>query len=129
METHSESAFHRSVVEVKVIGADGAQASVIGALPGLERVEKIVRINGRGVDMRATGLNIFLRYTDAPGALGTVGSMLGERGINIEAAALTQAAHGDEAMLILRVQDEVPEDLLASIAEALKATAFQLSLN
>lgn len=129
VETHSESAFHRSVVEVKVIGADGAQASVIGALPGLERVEKIVRINGRGVDMRATGLNIFLRYTDAPGALGTVGSMLGERGINIEAAALTQAAHGDEAMLILRVQDEVPEDLLASIADALKATAFQLSLN
>ena len=61
----------------------GASATVVGALTGLERVEKITRINGRGLDLRAEGLNLFLQYTDAPGALGTVGTKLGAAGINI----------------------------------------------
>ncbi|APT88975.1 3-phosphoglycerate dehydrogenase [Corynebacterium frankenforstense DSM 45800] len=128
VSTATESATHRSVLEVTVIGADGARATVIGALTGLERVEKIVRINGRGVDMRAEGHNLFLRYTDVPGALGKAGARLGEADINIEAAALTQAAKGDGATLILRVEREVPEELVEDICSALGATAVQLNL-
>lgn len=128
VSTATESATHRSVLEVTVIGADGARATVIGALTGLERVEKIVRINGRGVDMRAEGHNLFLRYTDVPGALGKAGARLGEADINIEAAALTQAAKGDGATLILRVEREVPEEIVEDICSALGATAVQLNL-
>ncbi|NLP39180.1 MAG: phosphoglycerate dehydrogenase [Corynebacterium pollutisoli] len=130
VETATESTTHRSSVEVKAIGADGSSRSVVGALTGLERVEKIVRIDERGLDMRAEGRNLFLEYTDAPGALGRVGSQLGEAGINIEAAALTQAAKGDGAILVLRVDAEVPETLEKQIAESLGATnAIQLDLD
>ena len=73
VSTAPESVSHRSVLEVKAIAANGTVASVVGALTGLERVDKIVRINGRGVDMRAEGRNLFLHYEDAPGALGKVG--------------------------------------------------------
>lgn len=129
VDTATESSTHRSVVEVKVVSSDGHSASVVGALTGLEKVEKIVRIDDRGLDMRAEGRNLFFQYTDAPGALGKVGSQLGEAGINIEAAALTQAAKGDGATLILRVDAEVPEDLESAIAESLGASSIQINLS
>ena len=129
VSTAAESETHRSVLEVKVVSGDGKSAVVRGALTGLERVEKIVRINGRGLDLRAEGRNLFLVYTDQPGALGTVGTDLGAEGINIEAAALTQAAKGDKASLILRVDSEVPAELEASIAEKLGAVSFQVNLD
>ncbi|WP_080795245.1 phosphoglycerate dehydrogenase [Corynebacterium pacaense] len=129
VKTSSESVTHRSVLEVKVIAGDGQSATVVGALTGLERVEKITRINGRGLDMRAAGRNLFLQYTDAPGALGLVGTKLGAAGINIEAAALSQAEKGDGAILILRVESEVPDALVEEITTALGATAFQVDLS
>lgn len=127
--TASESPSHRSAVEVRAIGADGSVESVVGTLSGLERLEKIVRINGRGIDLRATGRNLFFSYADAPGALGKVGSALGKENINIVAAALTQETEGPGAVLILRVEQEVPEELLREIAKDLEAEAFQLELD
>ncbi|WKD57793.1 D-3-phosphoglycerate dehydrogenase [Corynebacterium capitovis DSM 44611] len=124
----SEARTHRSSVEVQVAAASGEVSSVTGALTGLEGVEKIVRINGRGLDLRAEGRNLFLRYHDAPGALGKVGSELGAAGINIEAAALTQATKGDGAVLILRVESEVPAELEAAIARSIDASSVQIDL-
>ena len=128
--TATESVTHRSVLEVKVIAADGTTSTVVGALTGLERVEKIVRINDRGVDMRSEGRNLFLVYKDQPGALGKVGSALGSAGINIEAAALSPETDGDNAILILRVSQEVPEDVVEAITADIEAVrALQLVLN
>ena len=58
-----------------------------------------------------------------------MGSTLGEAGINIEAAALTQAAKGDGAVLILRVEREVPEELEAAIASSIDASSIQIDLS
>ena len=130
VETEPESVSHRSVLEVKVIGADGSTATVVGALTGLNRVEKIVRINGRGIDMRAQGRNLFLLYKDVPGALGRVATTLGESGINIEAAALSPQEADQTAILVLRVSKEVPEELVEKIAEEISAShALQLELD
>ena len=96
--------------------------SVIGALTGLEHVEKIVRINDRGLDLRAEGLNLFLTYTDQPGALGTVGTFLGREGININAAALSQNLNEGSATLVLRVDKEISTDLVGQIKDALSAS-------
>ena len=45
------------------------------------------------------------------------------------AAALTQESGGEFAVLILRVEREVPDELLESIAESLHAESFQINLN
>ncbi len=129
VKTNVESKGHRSSVRVKVIGPDGLVSQLTGALTGIDGVEKIIRINGRGVDMRATGRNLFFSYKDAPGALGTVGTKLGAAGINIVAAALTQGKDASGAVLILRVEREVPEELVEEINAALGATCRQLDLD
>lgn len=129
VSTNTESKGHRSSLQVKVIGADGETSSLTGALIGIDGTEKFIRINGRGVDMRATGRNLFLRYADAPGALGTVGTKLGAAGINIVAAALTHGKQESDAVLILRVEAEVPEELIAEINAALGAECEQLNMD
>ncbi|GGG77044.1 phosphoglycerate dehydrogenase [Corynebacterium pelargi] len=129
VSTHSESKTHRSVLEVRAVAADGTSASVIGALTGLTGVEKIVRINARGLDLRACGYNLFFQYSDAPGALGKVGTKLGGNGINIDAAALSQDAEGGGATLILRVDRAVEEDLLNEIAAEIDAECFAVDFD
>lgn len=130
VSTQPESVTHRSVVEVKVVAGNGQAVSVIGALTGLERVEKIVRINDRGLDLRATGYNLFLVYGDQPGALGSVGTSLGAKGINIDAAALSQAEDEEQATLVLRVDRELDEELVEKVRGDLNAsTAVVLDLN
>ncbi|MGV0397578.1 phosphoglycerate dehydrogenase [Corynebacterium suicordis] len=130
VSTQPESVTHRSVVEVKVVAGNGQAVSVIGALTGLERVEKIVRINDRGLDLRATGYNLFLVYGDQPGALGSVGTSLGAKGINIDAAALSQAEDEEQATLVLRVDRELDEELVEKVRGDLNAsTAVVLDLD
>ena len=119
--TAAESVLHRSVVEVRLVTNTGDTVSVVGALTGLDGVEKIVRINDRGLDLRAEGRNVFLHYKDRPGALGAVGSQLGERGINVEAAALSQDKAGTGATLVLRVDKSVPDDVMESMKASLDA--------
>lgn len=129
VSTNAESKGHRSSLQVKVIGADGEASSLTGALIGIDGTEKFIRIDGRGVDMRATGRNLFFRYADAPGALGTVGTKLGAAGINIVAAALTHAKQESDAVLILRVDSEVPESVIVEINAALGAECEQLDMD
>ena len=130
VSTADESVTHRSVLEVRAVTGDGTVVSVIGALTGLDRVEKIVRINGRGLDLRAEGRNLFLSYGDKPGALGTVGTILGGEGININAAALSQNTDDSSATLVLRVDKEIPKELVERIRTELGTDrAVQLDLH
>ena len=58
-----------------------------------------------------------------------MGTKLGAAGINIVAAALTQGKDVSDAVLILRVEREVPEELVEEINAALGATCRQLDLD
>lgn len=129
VETRSESKSYRSTVTVTAVAADGGSSSVTGTLSGLEKVQKIVRINERGFDMRAQGQNIFLHYADRPGVLGRVGSILGSEGIDIQAAALSQDATGEGASLILRVDRVIAQPTVERIVSELSATATQINFD
>ncbi|MBT0565445.1 phosphoglycerate dehydrogenase [Williamsia sp. CHRR-6] len=126
VSTATESPNHRSIVDVKAVFADGSTANVTGTLSGPREVEKIVNINGRNFDLRAEGLNLVVTYGDQPGSLGKIGTLLGNAGINIHAAGLSQDAEGDGATLLLRVDREVPADLVAAVGESVSATLIEL---
>ena len=79
--------------------------------------------------MRAEGQNLFVHYSDRPGVLGKVGSILGGEGIDIQAAALSQDATGEGASLILRVDRAVAEPTIDRIVSDLGATATQINLD
>jgi D-3-phosphoglycerate dehydrogenase / 2-oxoglutarate reductase len=124
--TASESSNHRSVVDVRAVHADGSSVNVAGTLSGPQLVEKIVQINGRNFDLRASGVNLLINYSDQPGALGKIGTLLGGADVNIEAAQLSQDFDGGGATIMLRLNRDVPEDVRAAIADAVGATTLKV---
>ncbi|WP_280346733.1 ACT domain-containing protein, partial [Nocardia neocaledoniensis] len=78
-------------------------------------------------DMRAEGLNLaVLNYSDKPGALGKIGTKLGEAEIDILAAQLSQDVDAEGATVVLRVNREVPAEVQTAIAEAVGAAKVVL---
>ncbi|MET8774754.1 phosphoglycerate dehydrogenase [Nocardia sp. NPDC050713] len=125
--TAPESPSHRSVVDLRAVFGDGRTLNVAGTLTEPQQVQKIVNINGRNYDMRAEGLNLaILNYEDRPGALGKIGTKLGEADIDILAAQLSQDVDKEGATVVLRVNKEVPADVQAAIAESVGAAKIAL---
>ena len=121
VRTAPESPTHRSVVTVRGAFADGTGYSVSGTLAGPAQVPKLVEVNGRNFDLRAQGEAVFLEYPDRPGVMGLVGTLLGEAGINIEAAQISQTTAGTDAIMILRVDQRVPANVLSAVELAVGA--------
>jgi D-3-phosphoglycerate dehydrogenase / 2-oxoglutarate reductase len=119
--TAPESPSHRSVVSVRGIFADGTVHSVSGTLSGPAQVQKLVEIDGRHFDLRAEGQAIFMEYPDRPGVMGTVGNLLGDVGVNIEAAQISQTTEGTDAIMVLRVDRTVTGQVLAAIGSSVGA--------
>jgi D-3-phosphoglycerate dehydrogenase / 2-oxoglutarate reductase len=124
--TASESPNHRSVVDVRALAHDGSCVNVAGTLSGPQLVEKIVQINGRNFDLRAQGTNLVINYIDQPGALGKIGTLLGSAGVNIQAAQLSEDAEGPSATILLRLDQDVPNDVRSAIAAAVDANKLEV---
>ncbi len=122
----SESPNHRSVVDVRAVGADGSVVNVSGTLYGPQLTQKIVQINGRHFDMRAEGINLIIHYVDQPGALGKIGSLLGAAGVNIHAAQLSEDIEGPRATILLRLDQTVPDDVRSAIVAAVGANKLEV---
>jgi len=68
---------------------------------------------------------LLLEYTDRPGVMGTVGTLLGGAGINVEAAQISQTTDGADAVMLLRVDRLVDQSVLESIGSAVRATSIR----
>ncbi len=125
VSTQPESVIYRSEVTVRAVHADGTAHSVSGAITGLDEVEKLVEVNGRHFDIRAEGHMLLLEYPDRPGVMGRVGTLLGEAGVNIEAAQISQTTEGSDAIMLLRVDRSVDADVLGPIGSTVGASTVR----
>jgi D-3-phosphoglycerate dehydrogenase len=126
ISTATESANHRSVVDVRAVYSDGSTTNVSGTLTEPQLVQKVVQINGRNFDLRAAGVNLIINYIDQPGALGKIGTLLGGANVNIQAAQLSEDATGNGATVMLRLDQQVPQDVLAAIGAAVGAMTLEV---
>jgi D-3-phosphoglycerate dehydrogenase len=126
LSTRTESPNHRSLVDVRVVAPDGSAVTVAGTLSGPQQTQKVVQINGRSFDLRAEGVNLVLHYTDQPGALGKIGTLLGRAGVNILAAQMSQDSSGLGATVMLRLDRDVPADVRAAIRAAVDAGTLEV---
>ncbi len=116
---------YRSSVTLRAAMPDGAARSVTGTLSGSGQVSKLVEINGRHFDLRAAGNLVMVAYPDRPGVMGTVGALLGEAQINIQAAQISQEISGHASIMVLRVDAVPPAELLEQVGQAVGASAIR----
>ncbi|MFI6819320.1 phosphoglycerate dehydrogenase [Micromonospora sp. NPDC050187] len=114
-----------SLVSVRGALPDGRTVSVSGTVvtSGGRDVIKLTEVDGFDVEIGAEGILLFLRYVDRPGVVGTVGTLLGEAGINIAAMQVARREAGGETLMTLTVDQALGADLLTSAADSIGATA------
>ncbi|WP_054949575.1 phosphoglycerate dehydrogenase [Numidum massiliense] len=78
---------------------------------------RIVKINDYSIDLLPDGHLLYVKHQDRPGAIGRVGTALGNLGINIATMQVGRRDIGGQAIMLLSVDKQVPEDLLATLSD------------
>ncbi|MEV6815111.1 phosphoglycerate dehydrogenase [Micromonospora sp. NPDC051296] len=125
LTTQPETVDHPVLVTVRGALPDGRTVRVSGtvAQTGTRDIIKLTEVDGFDVEIGAEGILLFLRYVDRPGVVGTVGTLLGEAGINIAAMQVARREAGGETLMTLTVDQALGADLLTSAADSIGATA------
>ncbi|MGC4805274.1 phosphoglycerate dehydrogenase [Micromonospora sp. DT233] len=114
-----------NLVTVRGALPDGSTVSVSGTVvhTGARDIIKLTEVDGFDVEITAEGILLFLRYVDRPGVVGTVGTLLGEAGVNIAAMQVARREAGGETLMTLTVDQALGADLLTSAAESIGAVS------
>lgn len=122
LTTDATSEDHRSLIRVTLTLTDGTTISVGGTVSGPKDIAKLVEVDGFDVDVPISEHMTFLRYTDRPGVVGTVGRILGEAGVNIGGMQVSRDDAGN-ALTVLTVDSAIAPDQLQAIIAEIAATS------
>jgi D-3-phosphoglycerate dehydrogenase / 2-oxoglutarate reductase len=76
---------------------------------------RIVAVGGYTMDMIPEGYVIVSRHLDKPGVIGRASTILGKRNINIAGMQVGRINPGEEAIMVLNIDSEVPEEVMEEI--------------
>jgi D-3-phosphoglycerate dehydrogenase len=104
------------------------QVSIRGTVAeGTKMVARIDEFNK--LYFEPTGHTVFFLYKDRPGVLGAIGAKLASGGVNIEDVRNPHDPKTNRSLAIMKVNQAVPEDLMAAISKEIKAlSAFSIKL-
>jgi len=124
---HDREGVYHTLVRVTVATSQGDR-SVAGTLFG-NTAPRLVEIFGIGIEAELEGHMLYIVNEDAPGFIGRIGTLLGESGINIGTFNLGRRAAGGEAVLLLSVDQAIPQAVLDAACQlpgvkTVKALAF-----
>ena len=112
-----ENAHYSTLITVRVTTAAGTAeagtAEVQGTLFGTEG--RIVRINGFRVDIDPHERLLICPHINRPGVIGTVGSIMGEAGINISSMQVGKSKREGMSIMALTIDHDIPDDTLARV--------------
>ncbi|MFI6072793.1 phosphoglycerate dehydrogenase [Actinoplanes sp. NPDC051343] len=108
----------QDLVTVRGALPDGRTVSVAGILTtsGPREICKLTGVEDFDLDLTADGVLLFFRYPDRPGVVGSIGTILGEAGVNIAAMQVARRSAGGEALMTLTVDSSVDAELLSAVA-------------
>ncbi|CAH0495697.1 phosphoglycerate dehydrogenase [Novosphingobium sp. CECT 9465] len=112
---HDREGEYRTLVRVTV-GTSQGERSVAGTLFGNGQ-PRLVEIFGIGIEADLDGDMLYIVNTDAPGFIGRIGTLLGENSINIGTFHLGRRDAGGEAVLLLSLDNPVPQDVLKAACD------------
>jgi D-3-phosphoglycerate dehydrogenase len=108
----AEDESYAGLLVLRAIAADGAH-EFAGTV--LRDEPHIVEVDGYWVDFVPSGSLMFTYHRDRPGMIGRVGMLLGAADVNISGMYVGRLAPREQAMMVLTLDDAVPEAVLAQI--------------
>jgi D-3-phosphoglycerate dehydrogenase len=96
------------------IYTEGESATGVGMV-GVRGTLRILGLNDIDIEAPLRGVIIFIRNQDVPGVIGRVGTILGDRKINIATFTLGRNTQTQQAIALVNVDNQVPDEVLQEI--------------
>jgi D-3-phosphoglycerate dehydrogenase len=107
-DRETEAQRYRALFTVKV-GSTAVGGTLVQGEP------RIVFIDGFWVDVPVDGHLLLTKHQDKPGLVGRVGTLLGQHDVNISSMQVGRLHPRGEALMILTLDDPVPDEVRAKI--------------
>ncbi len=111
--TIGESLDYSSLISVKLITTEMTNI-VSGTIFG-KNDPRIVKINSFRLEMIPKGHLALIHNVDKPGAIGSIGTVLGENELNVEIMQVGQEEDGERNIIFLRTDISIPEPVLKKL--------------
>jgi D-3-phosphoglycerate dehydrogenase len=123
----AESEEYLNLITVKAI-SEKDENVVAGTIFGRKN-PRVVNINNFRLELEPVDRFILIHNHDKPGAIGSIGTLLGDNLINISRMRVGQEEGSDKTMIFLRTDTPIPEDVIEKIKALpliISVAAFEL---
>ncbi|MGD2186876.1 MAG: ACT domain-containing protein, partial [Desulfobacterales bacterium] len=110
----AESEEYLNLITVKALSVDG-QNKVAGTIFGRKN-PRVVNINNFRLELEPVNRFILIHNHDKPGAIGSIGTLLGDHDVNISRMRVGQEEGSDKTMIFLRTDTPIPEDVIEKMS-------------
>lgn len=100
------------------ISIRGESRSLAATLIGLRDEARIIQIDDHVIDVPPSNHMLIVRNDDRPGVIGTVGTLLGAAGVNIDNMDVGRDAARGSAIMVMDVGQTVPTELADELRKA-----------
>ncbi len=114
----TETESFSNLVTLSIESQEGSR-TIAGTL--FDGTPKIVKMRNFDIDFRPEEHMLVMTYTDLPGALGKIGTLLGDAGINIGNMSLGRREKAGEAMVVFSIDSPTDEATLQALSTAVNA--------
>lgn len=104
---------YKSLVSVRVETDEGSRVVAGTVFEGPS--PRVVQIDAFEIDLRPSKHMLVIAYPDVPGMVGRFGTILGNRQINIARMEVGRSGRGQQAIIMLTVDEPVPAEAIEEI--------------
>jgi len=112
---HEHPGHYVRSIRVTLIGGGSSTSADATLYSG--RDARVVKVDDLPLEFRPEGTVVFLRNRDVPGVIGTIGTVLGEAGVNIAGFSLARG-DGSKAAAVIAVDSVPPREVLERLRRA-----------
>ena len=107
-----------SVDFVNLLTLRGGGHSISGTLAGPKGAQRIVKIDDTPFDVPPVDHMMVIQNDDRPGVIGTVGTLLGNAGVNIADMDVSRVSGSGTAVMLIAPTDAVPAEVVDELRAA-----------
>jgi D-3-phosphoglycerate dehydrogenase len=103
---------------VNLLTVNGNGHSISGTLSGPKASQRVVNIDGVPFDVPPVDHMVVITNDDRPGVIGSVGTILGEAGVNIADMDVSRVIDSDSAVMLIAPTKPVSAEVLDTLRSA-----------
>jgi len=113
--TSSDSGHYLNLITLKVVTSEKTNL-ICGTVFG-KSDPRVVKINHFGLELIPSGHLTLIHNLDKPGAIGSIGNLLGQHAINIDRMQVGQDEDGENNIIFLKTDIPIPDQVLENLRD------------